>query len=148
MAEQQKCKHCKRDFDSAQGLKMHEPQCDKRLPIVYRIAAPLARSKIQDLAFDRRTHEGRVFEYAVLRFYVDRLELWGAALVLVGRTYLMFPWSEWTGLSLVGAGAIEPSPSDIALLFLMVSTILSRRELIQDYKQHVVDRLEKISKRT
>jgi hypothetical protein len=147
MTNDLRCKHCKREFDNPRGLGNHEPQCGKRLPLVYRIARPFARRKIQELAFDLRTHEGRVFEYAVLRFYVDRLEFWGAVLVLAGRFYLMFPWAEWTGLALIGSGTAEPVTSDVFLVMLAVAAILSRRDLIRDYKRQVVDRLDKIAKR-
>lgn len=147
MADDLRCKHCKRDFDSPRGLATHEPQCGKRLPFVYRLARPFARRKIQELAFDLRTHEGKVFEYAVLRFHVDRLELWSAVLALVGRLYLMFPWAEWTGFALVGSGSVEPTAADPFFLILAVVAILSRRDLIRDYKRHVVDRLDKIARR-
>jgi hypothetical protein len=93
------------------------------------------------------THEGRVFEYAILRFHVDRMELWGAVLALVGRLYLMFPWGEWAGARLVGSGSVAPTEADAFFLALAVAAILSRRDLIRDYKRHVVDRLDKIAKR-
>lgn len=145
MTDELRCTHCKREFDSPRGLRNHEQQCSKRLPVVYRLARPFARRKIQALNFDLRTHEGKVFEYAVLRFHVDRLEFWLALLALVGRLYLMFPWAEWTGVELVGSGSVEASVSDAFFLVLAAAALLSRRELIGDYKRHVVDRLGKIA---
>jgi hypothetical protein len=148
MATERQCKHCKREFNDSRGLANHEPQCRKRLPVTYRLARPFARRRIQELAFDLRTHEGKVFEYAVLRFYVDRLELWLAALALVGRLYLMFPWAEWTGLALVGSGSLAATPADVFFFLIAIETIFSRRNLMRDYKRHVVDRLDKIAKRS
>jgi hypothetical protein len=147
MSNELRCTHCKREFDSPRGLGMHEPQCGKRLPFIYRIARPFARRRIQELALDLRTHEGKVFEYAVLRFHVDRLEFWSAVLALMGRLYLMFPWTEWTGLTLLGSGSVEATRADAFFLALAVAAILSRRDLIRDYKRHVVDRLDKIARR-
>jgi hypothetical protein len=147
MTDELRCKHCKREFRNPQGVAKHEPQCRKRLPWVYRVAHFFARRKIEDLAFDRRTHEGRIYEYAVLRFHVDRMEFWWALLVLVGRLYLALPLAEWTGFALIGSGSIELHPLDLLLLPYTGYELFSRRDLIRDYKRHVVDRVDKIAKR-
>jgi hypothetical protein len=144
---QLRCKYCRREFETTRGVTNHEPQCSKRLPRIYRIALPFARRRIQQLDFDLRTHEGKVFEYAVLRYYVDNLECWSAFVALLGRVYLMFPWDDWTGVALVGAGAMSFTPADPFFLVLACAAIVSRRELIRDYRRHVVDRLDKIARR-
>jgi hypothetical protein len=55
--------------------------------------------------------------------------------------------SKWTGLALVGSGSVEATAADPFFIVLAVAAILSRRDLIRDYKRHVVDRLDKISQR-
>ncbi len=147
MPSEHRCKHCRREFDTARGLTNHEPQCRRRLPRVYRLALPFARRRIQQLAFDLRTHEGKLFEYVLLRYYVDRLEFWAASLALLGRVYLMFPWDAWTGMNLLGAGVMAFTAADPFFLVLALVTMVSRHELIRDYRRHVVDRVDKIARR-
>ena len=139
-----RCKHCKGEFKSVAA---HERQCAQRLPWVYRRALPFARSRIKRLGFDQRTSEGRVFRYAVLRYYVDSFELVLAIVVIVGRLYLMLPLEAWFEATLPFAGAVKASWSDTLLFLWSVWTIFSRFNLLKDYRRNVVGRLEKISAR-
>lgn len=138
------CKHCKEEFKSVAA---HERQCAQRLPWVYRRALPLARSRIKGLGFDQRTSEGRIFRYAVLRYYVDSFEFILAVAVIIGRLYLMLPLDEWFEASLPFAGAVKPGWSDAFVFGWSVWTIFSRFNLLKDYRRNVVTRLEKISAR-
>jgi hypothetical protein len=128
-------------------LKVHEERrCTKRLPLVYRIAYPFARRQIEEHGFDRRKNESRIYEYAILRYYVDRIELMLAAVFLVGRIYLTLPLSRWTGLDLPLAGVSPLGWSDSAVILIAALTIITRRQLLTDYRRNVVQRIKKISR--
>lgn len=141
---EQSCQHCKKTFTSAQGVRQHERQCVKRLPTLYRLANLFARRKMGGYSFDRRTNEAKIFEYAILRFYVDRFEFWLAVLVLLSRCYFAFPWAEWLKQPLHYSGVVPPGWLDLAVLGYSVYTIVTRRQLINDYKLHVMRRIERI----
>lgn len=138
------CQHCNTPFTSAIGARQHERQCVKRLPMLYRLAYPFARRRMHDYCFDRRTNEAKIYEYAILRFYVDRFEFWLAILLLLGRFYLAFPWSQWLGQSLPYSGMLPPGWLDMLIVGHSLYTIGTRRQLIRDYKQQVMHRIERI----
>lgn|GEM_PF-1442346 len=138
------CKHCGGEFSS---LGSHQSQCGQRLPWVYRRAMPFARRRIKQLGFDQRTHEGRIFRYAVLRYYVDLFEASVAFLWLLGRAYFVLPVDEWFGVSWPFAGESTLNWSDGVLFLWSVWMTWSKVPLLLDYHRHVVTRLEKVASR-
>lgn len=139
------CKHCGGEFSNVGS---HQAQCGERLPWVYRRAMPFARRRIKQLGFDQRTHEGRIFRYAVLRYYVDVLELLFALAVVVGRIYLWAPGYVPVDDAWPLAGTVKLTGWDVLVFGWSILAVCSRVSLIRDYHRHVVTRLDKVAARS
>lgn len=85
-----------------------------------------------------------IFEYAILRSYVGSFEHKLAWLILLGRVYLLAPLAAWTGYNLPLSGSVPLNLVDIIIILVSLYTIHTRSELIDDYRAHVVARIDKI----
>lgn len=138
MSDSGDCPHC--GEAGFKNLEQHARNCEFRFSHVYRIVARFARRRMENLGFDRRRRESGVFEYAMLRFYADRIGFWLAASVIAIRLYL------WADIGAPWSGTMAFDPTRDGLIFGMALwRLASSRWALMDFKEHVVDRIERIA---
>ena len=137
-SEEGQCPHCGQS--GYQNVDQHARNCIDRFSSLYKLAARRARRRMEGLGFDRRRRESGVFEYALLRYYADWLGLIVAAVFIIGRLYL------WIDLGTLGSASLPFEPMrDGPIFALALWQLFSARTAISDFREHVVDRIERIA---
>jgi hypothetical protein len=113
----------------------------EQMPFIFRITSPLAKMKMKALGFDRRKRESKIYEYAIHRYYMDFIEVFMAASIIVIRIYLAYDFSQ------PFSGTVPLNGSDIFVFILTISTLIKNIDLIKDYKKNVIQRIEVAAKK-